>query len=133
MKQAQILMKTLGFFVIMRLSNAKYLLVEVDNIVGGGVGQEGIIRNPYFGIIRLFKWPESIVLVLVLYTESASMCVSAFVPELWQFYLSYCVLGMMSFCKYSLTMSMISKVRKRNMIIIRVISHRDGENLFVPL
>ena len=49
----QILIKTLGFLVIMRFSNAKYLLVEVDNIVGGGVGQEGIIRNPYFEIIAL--------------------------------------------------------------------------------
>ena len=55
MKQAQILMKTLAFFVIMRLSNAKYLLVEVDNIAGGGVGQDGIIRNPYFEIIALVK------------------------------------------------------------------------------
>ena len=53
MKQAQILMKTLGFFVIMRLSNAKYLLVEVDNSVRDGGEHEGIIRNPYFGIIAL--------------------------------------------------------------------------------
>ena len=53
MKKVQILMETLGFLVIMRFSNAKYLLVEVDYIAGGGVGQEGIIRNPYFEIIAL--------------------------------------------------------------------------------
>jgi len=46
MKQAQILMKTLGLFVIMKFSNAKYLLVEVDNSVGDGGRLEGIIRNP---------------------------------------------------------------------------------------
>ena len=68
-------------------------------------------------IIKCFKLSEPIILILVLYTESLSMCVSAFVPELWQFYLTYCVLGMMNFCKYSLTMSMISKVKKREMII----------------
>ena len=53
MKKVQILTKILGFLVIMRFSNAKYFLVEVDNIVGGGVGQEGIIRDPYFVIIAL--------------------------------------------------------------------------------
>ena len=37
MKEAQILMKTLGFFFITTFSNAKYLLVEVeDRIVGQG-------------------------------------------------------------------------------------------------
>ena len=54
MNQAQILMKTLGFLVIISFSNARYLLVEVDNSVGDGGGQEGIIKNPYFGIIALF-------------------------------------------------------------------------------
>ena len=48
-------MKTLGFLVIMSFSNGKYLLVEVDNSVIDGGGQEGIIRNPYFGIITLLK------------------------------------------------------------------------------
>ena len=48
-------MKTLGFLVIMRFSNAKYLLVEVDNSVGDGGRLEGIIRNPYFGIIALIR------------------------------------------------------------------------------
>ena len=46
-------MKTLGFLVIICFSNGKYLLVEVDNSVSDGGGQEGIIRNPYFGIITL--------------------------------------------------------------------------------
>ena len=54
MNQAQILLKTLGFLVIISCSNARYLLVEVDNIAGDGGGQEGIIKNPYFGIIALF-------------------------------------------------------------------------------
>ena len=59
MKNVQILMKTLGFLVIMRFSNAKYLLVEVDNIAGGGVGQEGIIRNRYFEKIALVYYIKS--------------------------------------------------------------------------
>ena len=54
MNQAQILLKTIGFLVIIRFSDARYLLVEVDNIAGDGDGQEGIIKNPYFGIIALF-------------------------------------------------------------------------------
>ena len=53
MKKVQILMKTFGFLVIMRFSDAKYLLVEVDDGVGDGGRLEGIIRNPYFGIIAL--------------------------------------------------------------------------------
>ena len=37
MKEAQILMKILGFLFITRHSNAKYLLVEIeDSIVGQG-------------------------------------------------------------------------------------------------
>ena len=54
MKQAQILTNTLVFLVIMSVSSAKYLLVEVDNSVRDGGGEEGIIRNPYSGIIAFF-------------------------------------------------------------------------------
>ena len=35
MKEAQILMKILGFLVITRYSNAKYLLVEVEDSIAG--------------------------------------------------------------------------------------------------
>ena len=62
-------------------------------------------------ILEKIKIPEPIMLIIVLYIECSSMTISAFVPELWQFHLSYSVLGMLNFCKYSLTMSMISKVR----------------------
>ena len=54
MNQAQILLKTIGFLVIIRFSDARYLLVEVDNIAGDVGGQEGIIKNLYFGIIALY-------------------------------------------------------------------------------
>ena len=60
-----------------------------------------------------FKISEPVMLSAILTLESSSYLCSAFVPELWQFYLSYAVMGFMTFCKYSLTMSLLSKVRNR--------------------
>ena len=83
-------------------------------------------------ILEKVKIPEPVMLFIVLYIECSSMTVSAFVPELWQFHLSYSVLGMLNFCKYSLTMSMISKVGygNRKYFVIILINIKKLDYLF---